>query len=125
VPSALLVACAALTAARLTRLTVRDDFPPIRWARDRLVDKGPEWIVDLSTCPWCASGWVSIGVVALLWLAPGVAAPVLTAGAVWALSSTAAWWQGRVEDADEQEAEDEAGDETLQMYVGPNGKVEV
>ena len=119
-PAWLLVALAALTAARLTRLIVRDEFPPIRWARNRLVDKGPEWLVDLATCVWCCSGWVSIGVVALLWLAPGVATPMLTAGAVWALASTAAWWQGRVEDNDE---EAEADDVTLQMRVGANGRV--
>jgi hypothetical protein len=135
VPSALQVACASLASARATRLIVRDDFPPVRWARDQIEQRGPGWLVDLVSCPWCASAHVSAAATALLWLAdsdrtagkrrlaPRVAASALTWGAVWAVSSTLAYWQGEAEDARDQAFEQERM-ETLTASVGANGKVE-
>ena len=52
-----------LTAWRITRLVVADDFPPVRWARDRIVAAGPEWLGDLVTCVYCAGVWVAGGCV--------------------------------------------------------------
>lgn len=109
-----------LAAWRLTRLVVKDDFPPIKAARDWVlrrwpsdsarysdaevievadpddptsmaapergqlagtgleVEWGPEgweaaephWLGKLIDCPWCASVWLSAGVVALRHLTP-------------------------------------------------------
>lgn len=108
---------------RLTRLVVKDDFPPVLWIRDRLaggwrpltskeqamksrpsvwilgeedgetyryikrVKWSPFWLADLISCPWCASGWLAMGVVLVTDITVGVAAPVLAYGAVWALSA--------------------------------------
>lgn len=103
---------------RLTRLAVKDDFPPVLWLRDRLaggwrpltaaeraqlsadplrsavswagdvqdIDHQdgngktasryarrmawvPEWLADLVSCPWCASGWIALAVTAYAWAA--------------------------------------------------------
>ena len=44
----------------------------------------PDWLAELITCPWCASGWVSGAVVAITDLLVGVPLPWLTGLAVWA-----------------------------------------
>lgn len=112
----------SLSAYRLTRLVVKDDFPPILWVRDHLVggwremteserqspgdwvaatdeESGeplrkterarwvPAWLAALLSCSWCASGWLSLGIVlgADVWLS--VPTPVFMWGAVWALSA--------------------------------------
>jgi hypothetical protein len=127
-PAPLLLALAALATFRLTRLVVADQFPPIRWGRERVEDKAPEWLVDLSTCRWCASGWVSAGIVALLWLAPGVAALALTWAGLWGAGALIADWQARAEREPEPLPlieTDEDGMVTMQMQVGANGRAEV
>jgi hypothetical protein len=58
-----------LTAYRVTRLLVQDNFPPIRWARERLTgdeETGqipaswvPFWLEYLAGCYWCMSVWVT------------------------------------------------------------------
>ncbi len=125
-PAWLLVTLATLAVFRLTRLIVADVFPPIRWARERL-ERGPEWLADLVSCHWCASAYVSAGVVALLWLAPGVAAPVLTWAGVWGAGALLADWQAkRDEPDDDPEPEDESEMATmvsLERQVGPNSHV--
>lgn len=53
----------------------------------RWVDRAPwvpDWLAELLTCPWCASGWVSGVVVALTDHFVGVPAPWLAGFAVWA-----------------------------------------
>lgn len=123
----------ALTTYRLTRLVVKDDFPPVLWLRDRLVggwrpltsrelekypdapkyaDRNarhgmlgaltvidgdvnryvqrarwvPHWLADLLSCPFCASGWIGMVVVAATWFAPaGLSVPVLCWASAWAL----------------------------------------
>jgi Protein of unknown function (DUF1360) len=67
---------------RATHLVVADDFPPIRWARRRIVTGGPEWLGDLVTCCWCASVWIAAAVVALVDLTVGVPWPWLVFGVV-------------------------------------------
>lgn len=52
-----------------------------RW---RLV---PQWIADLLSCPWCASGWVALGVTAGVWAVMGLPLPLLVWLAVWALGA--------------------------------------
>jgi hypothetical protein len=141
VPDWLLLIVISLAVYRVTRLLVKDTFPPVLWLRDRFVggwrpltsaewelvrarsfdpkhqpgiqeeslpfqmrdvDHGngeeasrwvekwswvPEWLSDLLSCPWCASGWVSLAVVAAVAYTVGVPAPVLVWPAVWAAGS--------------------------------------
>ena len=44
----------------------------------------PQWIADLISCPWCASGWVALGVTAGTWATVGLPVPLLVWPAVWA-----------------------------------------
>jgi hypothetical protein len=121
-----LIVLMVLTTYRLTRLIVKDDFPPVLWLRDHLVggwrpltekewavvrdpdsvtsfkvqdvDLGngetacrylvrarwvPQWLADLLSCPWCASGWIALGVTVGVAFTVGVPAPVLVWPAVW------------------------------------------
>lgn len=52
-----------------------------RW---RLV---PQWIADLVSCPWCASGWVAAGVTAGVWATVGLPVPVLVWFTTWAVGA--------------------------------------
>lgn len=93
------IAVAAVTvvaSARLTRLLTFDDFPPIKFFRDRFdefMDRGPkrrQWGL-ISYCPWCMGFWAALVVVLsgyfsdfhpvwwLVWgtLAAGYLAPML------------------------------------------------
>jgi hypothetical protein len=45
----------------------------------------PFWLAELLSCPWCASGWVALGVTAGVWAVAGLAMPVLVWLAVWAV----------------------------------------
>ncbi|MFD9824875.1 DUF1360 domain-containing protein [Streptomyces violascens] len=88
-----------LATYRLTRLVVRDDFPPLLWARGKLAGGwggpaqdvpvyragwSPQWLADLVTCPWCASAWVALGVVGGTDTAVAMPVPVLMWLAAWA-----------------------------------------
>lgn len=48
-----------LASARLTRLLVRDTWPPSVWVRLKWAEitKDGEWS-DLVECPWCAAPWI-------------------------------------------------------------------
>ena len=116
---------------RITRLVVKDTFPPVLWLRDhfvggwrpltegewktvraqpggnqpfpmRDVDHGsgptasrwitrwkwvPDWLADLLSCPWCASGWVSLAMVVIVAVTVGVPLPILVWPAVWGAGS--------------------------------------
>jgi hypothetical protein len=50
----------------------------------------PGWLASLLSCSWCASGWVSAGVVGGSAATIGVPAPALMWFAVWALSALVA-----------------------------------
>jgi len=50
----------------------------------------PDWLASLLSCSWCASGWISAGVVGGSVATVGVPAPVLVWPAVWALSALVA-----------------------------------
>jgi hypothetical protein len=47
-----------------------------QWARD---DPEPPALAQLLTCPWCASFWLGLGVVAARRLAPGLWGPLAKA----------------------------------------------
>lgn len=61
-------AVTVLSAARLTRLAVYDDFPPVAWVRDRYESKAPGKWKLLALCGFCASFWVTLAVVLWGWL---------------------------------------------------------
>lgn len=52
-----------------------------RWRRS------PFWLAELLSCPWCASGWVALGVTAGVWATAGLAMPVLVWLATWAVGA--------------------------------------
>lgn len=84
----LLLLVLALGTYRVTRLLVKDDFPPVRIPREWIKRHGPEWAAELATCPWCVSGWVSMAAVAAAAHYGSVPLPVLCWPAVWGV---AAW----------------------------------
>jgi hypothetical protein len=47
----------------------------------------PQWLGELVSCPWCASGWVAAGVTAGTWAVVGLPVPLLVWGAVWAVGA--------------------------------------
>lgn len=57
-----------LSAARLTRLAVADDFPPVKFFRDRAynlldkTDRRRQWQI-LTWCSYCAAFWLTLIVV--------------------------------------------------------------
>lgn len=83
----------ALATYRLTRLVQRDTLPPVRRAREHVMesDEVPESVKELLDCPWCLSFWVGLLVVWLRRAAPRAWRPValaLAASAVTGLIST-------------------------------------
>lgn len=54
------------SAARLTRLVVHDDFPPVRAFREWVLDKfEPSPWTLLVVCPFCVSFWITLAVFGL------------------------------------------------------------
>jgi Protein of unknown function (DUF1360) len=99
--SGLLVALAevvlvGLAGYRATRLVVADSFPPLARPREalerRTLGTRLEWAGDLVTCHFCASGWVTLALVAGLdWLtSTPVPLPVLVWGGSWAVAALVA-----------------------------------
>ncbi|MEV0323036.1 DUF1360 domain-containing protein [Streptomyces sp. NPDC050658] len=97
--TAMLLLVMILAAYRLTRLVVKDQFPPLLWVRHKLAGGwagpaqdvpvhrarwSPQWLADLVTCSWCASAWVSLGVLGCTATVVAIPLPVLTWLAVWA-----------------------------------------
>lgn len=60
---------AVLSAARVTRLLVVDEFPPIKKVRDWYEERtdGSGWQM-ISYCSYCMSPWVTLAVVLWGWL---------------------------------------------------------
>lgn len=98
----LLLIVMSLATYRLTRFVVDDTFPPVLWVRHKLAGGWtgpdddvpvyrarwvPQWLADLVSCPWCASGWVAAGVTASVWWWVGLPVPVLVWLAVWAVGA--------------------------------------
>lgn len=85
-----------LCAYRLSHLLVDDEFPPIKWLRDKFTfpytlpqtderrrrTRVPYWLAYLWTCNWCMTVWTSGGVTVLTWLVLGLPAPLLVWGGV-------------------------------------------
>jgi hypothetical protein len=87
------VVLVGLAGYRATRLAVRDDFPPIarpRQAVQRWADRHRQaWLYDLADCHWCASGWITLGLVAGVDLLSHIAVPLppLVWGGSWAVAA--------------------------------------
>lgn len=91
----LLLLILVLATYRVTRLITTDDFPPIYWLRWKIITARPSyvrtrdnqqmfwWLGELVSCPWCASGWVSLGLVGGVWLTNGLTLPILWWFAAW------------------------------------------
>jgi hypothetical protein len=85
-----------LACYRLTRLVVKDSFPPIARPRAvlerRTLGTRTEAVGDLATCHWCASGWLSLGLIGGVdWYTDvSVPMPVVMWLAVWAVGALAA-----------------------------------
>lgn len=47
----------------------------------------PQWIADLLSCPWCASGWIALAVTAGTWAVVGLPVPLLVWLATWAVGA--------------------------------------
>lgn len=90
----------SLASYRIARFIVDDEFPPMKWIRDKITGpyaapldsperrdtKVPYWLAYLFTCPWCMTVWTA-GLVTLLVAATvGVPAPLL----VWLAVAAAA-----------------------------------
>lgn len=93
-----------LAVYRLTRLVVWDQFPPIKYMRDVVAgdeyhvprwSRSPHWLRELVTCPWCASGWVSLGAVAATSVSMNVPAPLLWWFAVWGSTSLVLFYEDK------------------------------
>lgn len=95
----------SVTTFRLTWLVVRDEFPPVRWVREKIIDlnlrtakqvRVPDvdgqyylenrgkwsWLADLVTCYWCVSVWVSGGITWFVDATIGLRLPLIWFGAV-------------------------------------------
>jgi hypothetical protein len=86
----------ALTSARVTRLLVADQFPPVARARSRLAAAG-DWQAYLLSCPWCMGVWVAGVVTAVAEARYGLPAPLLVFPSVAWVSG----WLGSVEQHDD------------------------
>lgn len=47
----------------------------------------PFWLAELISCPWCASGWISLAVTGGTWAWVGLPLPLLVWPAVWAVGA--------------------------------------
>jgi hypothetical protein len=104
VPYWLVLALLALTVYRFTRLVTADDFPPIHWAREHVMNFAYdtdhprwEWLGDLVSCQWCASGWVALVTVVSTdqFIPGGLPLPVLWWLAAWGLGAVAMNYEDR------------------------------
>lgn len=113
----LLFVLMALATARLTRVVVKDDFPPAYWLRSKIVYARPPivqrtkaptqdrkrwvndpsqdklefwWLGALCSCAWCASAYVSGGIVFAVCALHGLPLPLLIWAAVWGAGATLA-----------------------------------
>lgn len=79
---------AALAVGRLTRLVVDDTWP---FGSFRRWVEGRGWLEQMTTCPWCLSGWLSLGASGAVWWRFGLPVPPLAWLACW-WGAVAAYW---------------------------------
>lgn len=82
---------------RVTRLVTCDAFPLARRPRCLIVSRGPSWLADLVTCPWCAGVYVAGAVTLLTLPLTSVPVPVWT----WLLGATVAGLLGQRDSCEE------------------------
>lgn len=92
--SALLIVLTCVVAYRLTRLVVKDQFPPIAVQRARIAERWGEdsWQAYLSQCAWCAGFYIAGPIVLAVDLIEGLPVPVLVWGTAWAACGFLAAW---------------------------------
>lgn len=92
----LIVLLMTLAAYRASRLLVHDEFPPIKWLREkftgpytlpqgdsrRTATRVPYWLAYLWTCTWCMTVWTAAGITLVTWLSTDLPLPLLVWGAV-------------------------------------------
>lgn len=97
-----------LATYRLARLLVHDEFPPVKWLREKFTapyeapqdsplrrkTRVPYWLAYLFSCPWCMTVWTSALVTLLVNVAVGIPLPLL----VWLGVAAAAAWLSHLED---------------------------
>jgi hypothetical protein len=77
-----------ISVSRMTRLATWDEFPPVKWLREKYADitDGSGWTL-LAYCGYCASFWI-----ALLVIAWGLTAEVYSAPSTYADVPFVIWW---------------------------------
>lgn len=92
----LIVLLMTLSSYRASRLLVHDEFPPVKWLREkftlpytlpqsdlrRQTTRVPYWLAYLWTCTWCMTVWTSAVITLLVWWRVGLPVPVLVWGGV-------------------------------------------
>ena len=91
----LTVVLVALATYRITRLLVRDSFPPIAVQRARIEERWGDgsWQAYLSTCTWCASVYVGGVVIGITDYITSVPLPGWTWAAASAVAGLLASWE--------------------------------
>jgi hypothetical protein len=98
----------SLAAYRVARFIVDDEFPPMKWLREKFTGpyaapldsperqntRVPYWLAYLFTCPWCMTVWTAGLVTLLVAVTVGVPAPLL----VWLAVAAAAALTSHLED---------------------------
>lgn len=98
----LLFVMLALASYRVTHLVVLDTFPPVLALRNRIVGEDEcklqgtriEWLGELLTCGWCASVWLSAGLVLVTQMVTGaVSYPILAWPACASVAALIIHWE--------------------------------
>lgn len=98
----------SLSSYRIARFIVDDQFPPMKWLREKFTGpyaapldslerqqtRIPYWLAYLFTCPWCMTVWTAGLVTLLVAVTVGVPAPLL----VWLAVAAAAALISHLED---------------------------
>lgn len=58
---------AVLSCARITRLIVDDEYPPVMWLTKQYATRAPLQWVKLVECPWCVAPYISLAIIGWAW----------------------------------------------------------
>lgn len=85
----------SLATYRLTRLVVEDAFPPMRYQRERVIERYGEesWQGYLVQCPWCVSIYTGGAVVLATCISTSVPLPVW----IWLTASVVSGFLAKVD----------------------------